>query len=127
MDSGPEPVENGSVAWEDCQAVLDHKQLNDITLDDATLMRSLLCALIEGTSAQLTALRNAIDAGNGEDCRRLAHCAKGACANLGAAAAAAVFASLERTAESGDFSHCRVSLKHLEFELERLRNAAATL
>jgi HPt (histidine-containing phosphotransfer) domain-containing protein len=52
---------------------------------------------------------------------RLAHYSKGACANVGAQAAAATLLNIERRAAAGDFSGCTASLANLASEVERLR------
>jgi len=111
----------------DTTAVLDRQQLRDITLDDDELMHDVLSALIEDTSRQIALLDNAIRQQDPERCRRLAHYSKGACANVGANAAAAVLRRLEQEALSGDFGRCAESLSTLGGELDRLRIAIAAL
>ena len=105
--------------------MLDRAQLRDVTLDDEDLMREILAALIDDTSRQMPALESAIREEDSQKCMRLAHYSKGACANVGANAAAAVLKRLEREAADNDFPECRVSLANLAAELERLRLAAA--
>jgi HPt (histidine-containing phosphotransfer) domain-containing protein len=109
----------------DATIVLDRAQLRDVTLDDEDLMREILAALIDDTSRQMPALESAIREEDSQKCMRLAHYSKGACANVGANAAAAVLKRLEREAADNDFPECRVSLANLAAELERLRLAAA--
>ncbi|MDE3165915.1 MAG: Hpt domain-containing protein [Acidobacteriota bacterium] len=111
----------------DPSLVLDRRQLRDITLDDEELMREVLTALIEDTSRQIELLESAIREQDPERCKRLAHYCKGACANVGANAAAAVLRRMELEALSSDFPHCAQSLAALAEELERLRSAAQTL
>jgi HPt (histidine-containing phosphotransfer) domain-containing protein len=69
----------------------------------------------------LPLLQAAIRAGDAAATLRLAHYSKGACANLGAQAAAAALLSIERGASSGDFNGCTASLVNLAAEVERLR------
>ena len=52
---------------------------------------------------------------------RLAHYCKGACANVGANAVAAVLQRLEQQAARQSFIDCAASLENLTRELERLR------
>ena len=52
---------------------------------------------------------------------RLAHYCKGACANVGANAVAAVLKRLEQQASCHSFADCAASLCNLTQELERLR------
>jgi len=105
----------------DATLVLDRDQLRDITLEDEQLMREVLAALIEDTSQQLAQLDSAIQARDPDRCKRLAHYCKGACANVGANAAAEVLRRMEQQAVSRDFTSCAKSLTALGDELERLR------
>lgn len=79
--------------------VLDLDQLREVTLEDADLMRELLAALIADTELQLPLLDRAIRGTDLQRCASLAHYCKGACANVGAKAAATVLAELERSAK----------------------------
>ncbi len=92
-----------------------------MTLDDAPLMREILGALIDDTVRQLPLLDRAIRERDTLTTRHLAHYAKGACANVGAKAAAAVLENIERTAATYDFEACRASLDTLTLEMDRLR------
>lgn len=102
-------------------AVLDRKQLRDITMDDEDLMREILSALIDDTARQIRLLAAAIQDENPAQCMRLAHYSKGACANVGAHRVAAVLKQIERTAAGGDFRECGNSLAVLSQEMELLR------
>jgi HPt (histidine-containing phosphotransfer) domain-containing protein len=105
----------------DQATVLDRQQLRDITLDDTELMREVLNALLDDTSKQLALLDHAIRNKDPQKTMRLAHYCKGACANVGANAVAAVLKRLEYEASCHSFSDCSVSLSNLMEELERLR------
>jgi HPt (histidine-containing phosphotransfer) domain-containing protein len=94
-----------------------------VTLEDEELMRELLDALIEDTDRQLPLLDQAIRATDTEQCARLAHYCKGACANMGARAAAGVLARLERSAKEGSLEECSRQLGALAAEVDRLRTA----
>jgi HPt (histidine-containing phosphotransfer) domain-containing protein len=111
----------------DATVVLDRGQLRDITLEDQEMMREILHALIEDTSQQLALLDAAIRDQDSERCKRLAHYCKGACANVGANAAAAVLRRMEREALSHAFDRCAESLASLGTELERLKAEALSL
>jgi HPt (histidine-containing phosphotransfer) domain-containing protein len=100
---------------------LDREQLRDVTLNDDALMREVIEALIDDTARQLPLLQAAIRAEDAAGAMRLAHYSKGACANVGAQAAAATLLNIERSAAAGDFSGCTVSLANLASEVERLR------
>ena len=95
--------------------------MRDATLDDDALMREILAALIDDTSRQMPLLEAAIQARDPSITRRLAHYSKGACANVGARAAAAALEDLERQAARSEFVECSVSLSRLAVELDLLR------
>jgi HPt (histidine-containing phosphotransfer) domain-containing protein len=100
---------------------LDREQLRDITLDDEQLMHEVLHALWDDTSAQVSKLAAAVHNHDREQCVRLAHYSKGACANVGASAAAAVFKEIESEARQAEFNRCEESLAGLATVLEQLR------
>src|ERR1019366_6878371 len=108
----------------DQTTVLDRQQLRDITLDDGELMREVLTALLDDTSKQIALLDLAIRDQDPQKTMRLAHYCKGACANVGANAVAAVLKRLEQQAARNSFADCAVSLCSLTRELERLREEA---
>jgi HPt (histidine-containing phosphotransfer) domain-containing protein len=101
--------------------VLDRVQLREVTLEDEELMRQILAALIEDTEKQLPLLGVAIRNADRDQCARLAHYCKGACANVGAKAAATVLEELERTAKTGAMEECSRQLAALAMEVGRLR------
>ena len=104
--------------------MLDLRQLRDITLDDEELMREVLTALLDDTSRQVALMDHAIRDRDPQKTMRLAHYCKGACANVGANAVAAVLRRMEQEAASHCFAECAVSLSNLTLELERLRTEA---
>jgi HPt (histidine-containing phosphotransfer) domain-containing protein len=99
-------------------------QLRDVTLDDPELMREIMDSLLEDTQNQIARIAAAITAENGDLCRRLAHSSKGACANVGANAAAAALLDMERAAETGRFDVCTRSLAALSEQVELLKAEA---
>jgi HPt (histidine-containing phosphotransfer) domain-containing protein len=105
----------------DTTLVLDRQQLREVTLEDEELMRQLLAALIEDTERQMPLLDMAVRNTDGRQCARLAHYCKGACANVGANAAAMVLAELERNAKNGAMEECGRQLAALATEVNRLR------
>jgi HPt (histidine-containing phosphotransfer) domain-containing protein len=109
------------VVTTDTTLVLDRAQLREVTLEDEDLMRELLAALIEDTDRQMPLFGVAIRNIDGPQCARLAHYCKGACANLGADAAAVVLAQLERSAKNGAMEECSRQLAVLAIEVDRLR------
>ena len=108
-------------------AVLDREQLKEITLNDEELMREIVAALIDDTSRQIELLDAAIREEDSKRCVRLAHYSKGACANVGANAAAALLKHIERKAASQEFAECTQSLGELSMEMERLRSEVTSL
>ena len=101
--------------------VLDREQLREVTLEDEELMRHLLAVLIEDTERHIPLLEMAVRGLDAQQCARLAHYCKGACANVGARAAAAVLERIERQAASGSIAECSFQLVLLAKEVDRLR------
>ncbi|MBZ5581953.1 MAG: Hpt domain-containing protein [Acidobacteriia bacterium] len=105
----------------DSTTTLDWEQLRDVTLGDADLIREILETLIEDSSRQIRLLETAIRQRDPETTMRLAHYSKGACANVGARAAAAALLEIERRAARSEFGECGASLAVLAREVDRLR------
>ena len=110
----------------DSSVVLDREQLRNVTLDDDELMREILAALIDDTSRQIVLLKSAITEEDPLKTMRLAHYSKGACANVGANAAAQVLKRIEQEAARKDFQECTLSLSSLALEIDRLRTEMVT-
>jgi len=106
----------------DTAVALDREQLRNVTLDDDELMREILAALIDDTSRQLVLLQSAVSEKDPQRTMRLAHYSKGACANVGANAAAHVLKRIEQDAARRDFQECSASLSTLALEIDRLRS-----
>ena len=107
--------------------VLDTERLREVTLEDEDLMREIVAALLEDTSRQILLLAEAIQSQDSPRCMRLAHYSKGACANVGADRAAAMFKSIERDASNQQFQACERSLANLSSEMDLLRSQAGSL
>lgn len=90
-------------------------------MDDEELMREVLAALWDDTSANLPKLEEAVRNRDREQCVRLAHYSKGACANVGAGAAAAVFRRIELAAREEEFDQFGEYLAALGAALEQLK------
>ena len=107
--------------------VLDFSQLRNVTLNDETLMREVVDALVSDASQQIEQLTRAVQSGDMQACIKVAHNGHGACGNVGAASMAAVFSSLERQAADGDLNLCRSYVEELSVELEKLRREADSI
>jgi HPt (histidine-containing phosphotransfer) domain-containing protein len=107
--------------------VFDINQLRNICMEDAELMRELVAALIDDAGAQIPALTDAVEHADSLRCARLAHYVKGACANVGAVALAALMKNIERNAAAGDFAACRTALSALDTELQKFSAQTASL
>lgn len=105
---------------------LDREQLRDITMNDEELMREALHALWDDTAANVPKLEEAVHSRDSDQCVRLAHYSKGACANLGANRAAAVFRNIEMEARQSHFDQCADSLSALAKVLEDLKDEIAS-
>src|SRR6476660_415801 len=107
--------------------VLDLSQLRNITLNDEALMREVVSALVNDVSQRIEELRRAVGRRDSQACIKLAHNAQGACGNVGAAAMASLFSSLERQAAGSEMDACGGSLQELAVELEKLRREAESI
>jgi len=107
--------------------VFDVDQLRNICMEDTELMRELATSLIDDATAQIPALKDAVEQADGTRCARLAHYVKGACANVGAASLAALMKNIEHSAAAGDFAACRASLGNIPMELEKFSSETASL
>jgi HPt (histidine-containing phosphotransfer) domain-containing protein len=85
-------------------------------------MRDILCTLIDDTAGNIEQIASAIRMQDSQLCKRLAHYSKGACANVGAQAAADLLLHIEQQASGGRFAECEASLAALAREVERLRD-----
>jgi HPt (histidine-containing phosphotransfer) domain-containing protein len=90
-------------------------------MDDPDLMREILQALIQDTSAQLGKLAASIRDEDAQQCVRLAHYCKGACANIGANRVAGLMRRIEVQASAGEFQECGQALGSMEEEMALLR------
>ncbi|HUA59337.1 MAG TPA: Hpt domain-containing protein [Verrucomicrobiae bacterium] len=106
---------------------LDKEQLREVAMDDRELMRELVAAVAEDTARQVELLKIAVEDGNAEQCKRLAHYSKGACSNVGAASATELLKTIERTAALRDFAECGIALARLTREVGLLRAEAAAM
>jgi HPt (histidine-containing phosphotransfer) domain-containing protein len=106
------------------RATLDREQLRDVTLDDPELMRDILRSLVDDTASNIESIASAIRMQDSRQCKRLAHYSKGACANVGAHAAADLLLHIEQQAAGSRFAECEASLAALAQEVERLREEA---
>jgi HPt (histidine-containing phosphotransfer) domain-containing protein len=107
--------------------VFDIDQLRNVCMEDSELMRELVTALIDDATKQLSALSDAVEHADANQCARLAHYVKGACANVGAVSMASVLKQIECSATAGDFDACRASLSNLTAELRKFSSEAATV
>lgn len=106
---------------------LNLDQLRDVTLGDPELMRDIVSALVEDTEKHMALLARAAASADARECVRLAHYAKGACANLGAESLANLLRGIEQSAGRGDFDLCEPAVQAIAGELQQLRQFAATL
>jgi HPt (histidine-containing phosphotransfer) domain-containing protein len=90
-------------------------------------MREVLASLLDDTAKQLGPIDDAIRDQDHQKTMRLAHYCKGACANVGANAAAAVLKRMEEQAASKSYADCAASLSNLMQELDRLRQESVNL
>lgn len=108
-------------------SVLDLDQLRNVTMDDEELMRELLSTLIADTGKQILLLERAVASADVQQCLRVAHYLKGACASVGAAAMASELQEIEHSAAQQDFAICGARVRAISEQLDKLRHEAAAL
>lgn len=90
-------------------------------MDDEDLMREILAAVVEDTTRQMQLLARSIHLADVDECKRLAHYSKGACANVGAESLAQLLREIEKQADQREFEACARSLQALSSEIAKLR------
>lgn len=78
---------------------------------------------IQDTSTRVTALRRAIDQGDGETVFRVAHTLQGSASMIGAVSVARSCDALAKSARSGSFDQCKVLVAELDARFEAIRRA----
>jgi HPt (histidine-containing phosphotransfer) domain-containing protein len=106
------------------EKVLDRAALLDRLMGDEELAEEILGEFIEGLSTELRKLEAAIEKGDGEVIRRIAHTLKGASANVGAVALSNVAQAIEKAGARADFVSAKTTLPGLEQAAEQLQTAA---
>lgn len=96
-------------------------------MDDPELMREVLSILVEDTTRHVALLEHAAEDRDADGCARLAHYCKGACANVGAKAAAEAFLAIEQNAKQAEFDQFAASLAALSRQMDTLRAEVAAI
>ncbi len=107
--------------------VLALEELRNLTMNDRTLMREILDALIADARQHVTRLETAARERDSARAARFARSASRACANIGANAAAEAFREVERDAARRSSQGWRPLLENVRAEIERLRVEASRL
>jgi HPt (histidine-containing phosphotransfer) domain-containing protein len=107
--------------------VLDLEALHNLTMNDRTLMRDILDALVMDAGRHAALLEAAARECDFAPALRFARAASRACANIGANAAAGAFREVERHAARRASDGWRPLLDGVRTEIERLRATAERL
>jgi HPt (histidine-containing phosphotransfer) domain-containing protein len=78
---------------------------------------------MQDTSTRVTALRHAIDQGDGETVFRVAHTLQGSASMIGAVSVARSCDALAKSARSGSFDQCKVLVAELDARFEAIQRA----
>jgi len=78
---------------------------------------------MQDTSTRVTALRRAIDQGDGETVFRVAHTLQGSASMIGAVSVARSCSALAKSARSGSFDQCKVLVAELDARFEAIQRA----
>src|SRR5215210_1918033 len=124
-------VSGGAAATSEARAapngdgsVLDPEVLASLRdLGDAGLLTELAEMFFDDASSRLAELREAVEAGDAEGVKRVAHTLKGSSGNMGAARMSAICAGLQDVGTSGDLARAPGLLEELEEEFGRVRPA----
>ena len=78
---------------------------------------------MQDTSTRVTALRRAIDQGDGETVFRVAHTLQGSASMIGAVSVTRSCSALAKSARSGSFDQCKVLVAELDARFEAIQRA----
>ena len=92
-------------------------------MDDADLARIVVEGFVEDIPRQIAALKGYLKAADVSGAERQAHTIKGASANVGGDALAAVAFKMEMAGKAGDLDAVKTSMAELEAQFGRLNQA----
>jgi HPt (histidine-containing phosphotransfer) domain-containing protein len=104
------------------KAPLDLDRLREVTLGDANLEYELISTFIADTAKRLSAMAEAIAAGDAGLLAVTAHALKGSAGNLGAHLVQNLARQVEQRARADDFDAAANSLKELDAAVSRTRD-----
>jgi HPt (histidine-containing phosphotransfer) domain-containing protein len=107
------------------RSTLDSEELMRRVEGDRTLLADLARAFCETAPAQLAAIDQALDRGEGAPFLRAMHSLKGSVATFGAAAAMRVAGRMVSLGDAGDLAGARVARRELAAEIDKLSRALA--
>jgi two-component system, sensor histidine kinase and response regulator len=87
------------------------------------LAADVIEVFLQDTASRVTALRRAIDQGDGETVFRVAHTLQGSASMIGAASVARSCNALAKSARTGSFDQCRVLVAELNARFEAIQRA----
>ncbi len=105
---------------EESYTVFDPEELLDLACGDRALARELVDTFLDDIPKQLAELRAALQRGDGQELRRVAHKIKGSVGNFSAPTAIAAAKRLDEYAHSGEWSQLEGECTSLEREIQHL-------
>jgi|GEM_PF-290333 len=114
----------GPSADESLGPVLDEAVLIEVLAGDRDAAEEILADYLDDAPRSVAAIREAVDAGDGEASRRRAHALKGASASVGAVALRELATRMEMAAADGRLGDLSTQAAELERQLARLQEAA---
>jgi CheY-like chemotaxis protein len=119
---------NGASGREEPEASLDHAVIASLReLGDANLLSELAGVFLQEASERLGALEQAIEKGDAQAVKRIAHALKGSCGNMGAIRMSRLCLDLEQAGGSNDLSAAAGLLESLKRELDLVRPELSAL
>jgi CheY-like chemotaxis protein/HPt (histidine-containing phosphotransfer) domain-containing protein len=125
---GPDEAEGGSAtplapSQPALPLVFDRAALLDRLLGYEDLVQTVLAGFLDDLPRQLEAIQGYLNAGDAMGVQRQAHTIKGAAANVGGEALAALAFELEKAGQAGDLTAVEAGIVELPAQFERLRAA----
>ncbi len=116
--------EDSSSGRTDCSVPLDFGRLEEIAGGDRDFSRELVTLFLEDTACHLDTLATAIEHGEPEVVREVAHTVKGSASNVGAEPIRGLAYEMEQRGRNRELSGVGALLALMRGELERVREAA---
>jgi len=107
-------------------ATKDRDRFSEVTGGDEETMRELIELFYRQTTQQLSQIEAALQAGNADDIRRVAHSCAGASATLGMVHLVPLLRAMEKQAAAGDLNEAPTLFQSAKHEFKQIQLFLAT-